>query len=79
MTDILDLTKEMLELEKVKLNVERRKDSIEIGTPSKGGALKVYYDSSNPEEGKGLIDNAIEVRRYAQEKLMQGGPTDGGA
>ena len=44
-------------------------DSIEIGTPSKGGALKVYGDFINPDAFKLKIDNAIEVRNYMNLKL----------
>jgi hypothetical protein len=44
-------------------------DSLEIGTPSKGGVLKVYCDFFNPEFCKVKIDNAIEVRNYANSKL----------
>ncbi len=44
-------------------------DSIEISTPAKGGAIKVYGDFSKPEEFKRKIDAAIEARAYAQGKL----------
>jgi hypothetical protein len=44
-------------------------DSIEIGTPSKGGVIKVYGDFINPEAFKLKIDNAIEVRNYANSKM----------
>ena len=44
-------------------------DSLEIGTPSKGGAIKVYCDFYNPEFCKVKIDNALEVRNYANSKL----------
>ncbi len=44
-------------------------DSIEIGTPSKGGAIKVYGDFKNPEAFKIKIDNAIQVRAYCNAKL----------
>lgn len=44
-------------------------DSIEIGTPSKGGAIKVYGNFSHPEEFKNKIDAAKEVRDYAQAQL----------
>jgi hypothetical protein len=43
--------------------------SIEIGTPSKGGALKVYFDPENLEDAKKRVDAAAEVRKYAQLKL----------
>ena len=44
-------------------------DSIEIGTPSKGGAIKVYCDFANVEGCKAKIDNAIEIRNYTNAKL----------
>lgn len=40
-------------------------DSIEVGTPSKGGVLKVYFDATKKEEAKTRIDNAVEVLNYA--------------
>jgi hypothetical protein len=40
-------------------------DSIELGTPSKGGVLKVYFDSSKPEDAKARISNAAEILNYA--------------
>ena len=45
-------------------------DSLEIGTPAKGGAIKCYLNFDRVEEFKKKIDNAFEVRRYAQ-KLME--------
>ncbi len=72
MTDTLGLIRELLEVEKAKAAVERRKDSVDIGTPGKGGNLKVYYDASNVEEAKALVDNAIMVRQYTQDKLVEG-------
>lgn len=44
-------------------------DSLEIGTPSKGGAIKVYCDFANEDACKIKIDNAINVRAYANAKL----------
>jgi len=40
-------------------------DSLEIGTPGKGGALKVYGNFNNVEDFKKKINNAVEVRKYA--------------
>jgi len=40
-------------------------DSIEVGTPSKGGVLKVYFDASKPVDAKTRIDNAVMVLNYA--------------
>jgi hypothetical protein len=44
-------------------------DSIEIGTPSKGGAIKLYGDFLKPEEFKAKIHRAQEVRAEAQKIL----------
>jgi hypothetical protein len=44
-------------------------DSIEIGTPSKGGAIKVYGDFFNPEVFKQKIDNAILIKDYCNKKM----------
>ena len=44
-------------------------DSIEIGTPAKGGATKIYGNFDNPAEFKKKIDAAAEVKQYAQAKL----------
>lgn len=40
-------------------------DSVEIGTPSKGGALKVYFNAADPEDAKSRVQNAFLVRDYA--------------
>lgn len=44
-------------------------DSIEIGTPSKGGVVKIYGNFSNKQAFNDKIDAAAEVRAHAQEKL----------
>jgi len=44
-------------------------DSIEIGTPSKGGAVKVYGNFDEMENFKKKIDNAIKVRTYFSTEL----------
>ena len=48
-------------------------DSIEIGTPSKGGAIKIYGDFNKPVEFKLKIEQAKTIRQYAQEQLGIGG------
>ncbi len=63
-----------MEQEQNKIIVEHREigklsDSLEIGTPAKGGAIKVYCDFKNLDETKAKIDNAIQAREYAQSKL----------
>jgi hypothetical protein len=57
--------------------VNERPDSLEFGTPSKGGTVKVYFDSGNLDDTKKRIDNAIAAREYANQKLHAppGGPS----
>jgi len=50
--------------------VHENPDSIEVGTPSKGGAIKVYGDFNKPEEFKAKLEKAEEVRKYAQANLF---------
>ena len=50
------------------------KDSIELSTPAKGGALKIYGDFSDPDAFKGKIDAAIGVREYAAARLAGEAP-----
>lgn len=47
------------------------KDSIEIGTPGKGGAVKVYVDFADPEAAMRKISHAFEVRRQAAQMLRE--------
>lgn len=48
-------------------------DSIEVGTPGKGGAVKVYFNSSDVADAKARIMNAMEVRKFAREQVEQAG------
>ena len=50
-------------------NKENRPDSITIGTPSKGGEVKIYFNAARPEEINSLIDAAFAARKYAQGKM----------
>ena len=45
---------------------EQYPDSIEIGTPAKGGALKVYFDASKIDEAKERVDNANKILEYGK-------------
>lgn len=50
-------------------NKDSRPDSITIGTPSKGGEVKIYFNATMPEqEINALIDAAFKARAYAQGK-----------
>lgn len=44
-------------------------DSLEIGSVSKGGKIKVYGNFNEPKEFKAKINNAIEVQKYAQANI----------
>ncbi len=52
-------------------HIDAQKDSVEIGTPGKGGAVKVYGDFANPEDFMHRIDNAFMVRGYAQRRAEE--------
>jgi len=56
------------------LHVSEDPDSIEIGTPGKGGTVKIYGDFRDPEGFRAKIKAAYELRRYAAELLTGGGP-----
>ena len=47
-------------------------DSIEVGTPSKGGAVKIYGDYSRPESFKKKILSAKAIREFAGKELGAG-------
>ena len=44
-------------------------DSIEIGTPGKGGALKIYGDFSQPDEFEKRIRDAVRLRKMTADLL----------
>jgi len=46
-------------------------DSIEIGTPGKGGAIKVYGDFADPSGFEVRIREAVRLRKTASD--MMGG------
>ena len=51
-------------------NKENRPDSLTVGTPSKGGEIKVYFNAARPEETNALIDAALAARAYAASKVQ---------
>ena len=55
--------------ETIQKQITENPDSLEIGTPSKGGAVKIYGDFNKLEDFKKKIDNAKEVKAYAQANL----------
>jgi hypothetical protein len=48
-------------------------DSICIGTPGKGGELKIYFDSGNLSEAQTRINNAVAARQHLLNRLTAGG------
>ena len=46
-------------------------DSIEIGTPGKGGAIKIYGDFGQPDEYEKRIRDAVRLRKVIAD-LMEG-------
>jgi hypothetical protein len=44
-------------------------DSLEIGSASKGGVVKIYCNFENIEATKLKIDRAFEARDYANTKM----------
>ena len=44
-------------------------DSIEIGTPGKGGAIKVYFNAGDVTDAKARVLNAMEVRKFTREQI----------
>lgn len=49
-------------------------DSLEIGTPGRGGVIKVYGDFNDPESFKLKIDKAIALRNHANTKMFDTSP-----
>jgi hypothetical protein len=43
-----------------------RPDSLELGIPSKGGVLKVYFDSGDPIDSERRLREAFRLRGIAQ-------------
>ena len=67
-TDICMEKGEIIMEEQIHKHINDRPDSITIGTPSKGGELKVYFNAKDPIETNALLDRAFTIRKLAQEK-----------
>jgi hypothetical protein len=52
---------------------QRWPDSICIGTPGKGGEIKIYFNSGDLTEAKQRADNAIAVRQHLLNRFTQDG------
>jgi hypothetical protein len=53
--------------------------SIEIGTPSKGGTLKVYINPANPTQAAERIKEMVRLRALANDLVNNPPLQDGGA
>jgi len=51
--------------EQINRIIHQDADSIELGTPAKGGAIKVYLDFNNPDECEAKIQKALEIQAKA--------------
>jgi hypothetical protein len=51
--------------------VDDNKDSLELSTPAKGGAIKIYGDFNDEVTFLKKISNAISIRKQANELLKQ--------
>jgi hypothetical protein len=49
--------------------VSVRPDSLEIGTPGKNGALKIYMDFSDPADCEQRIRTAVAMRELANQLI----------
>jgi hypothetical protein len=54
------------------IHISENPDSLEIGTPGKGGAVKIYGNFLDPEGFRAKIKAAYELRQYAAELLTGG-------
>ena len=52
--------------ETITRHINDNPDSLEIGTPSKGGAIKIYGNANDLEAFERKVDAMIELRRHAQ-------------
>lgn len=64
MSDLIAIFRELLAIEK-------RKDSIEVGTPSKLGRVKVYGNALDVADFQDRIDNAVKLAAFATAKLEE--------
>ncbi len=53
------------------LRIEGEKDSLEIGTPGRGGTVKIYGSFTDPEGFKAKLAVAFDLRRFAQVELAR--------
>jgi len=73
---LVDLTLRLGMVEKELAGTVKRRDSVDIGTPSKGGNLKVYFDANAPSEEN---DRMIEEGRRVLSAAAGTAPVQQGA
>lgn len=44
-------------------------DSLEVGTPAKGGALKFYFNGDNQEEAEAKLKRCVAIWKKAREEM----------
>jgi len=49
-------------------HITENPDSIEFGTPGKGGAIKIYHNANDTAGFMTKIKNMLEVRKFAVEE-----------
>jgi hypothetical protein len=54
-------------------HVTENPDSLEISTPSRGGAIKVYHNADDPEGFKKKVLAMLDVRQEVQLELAKRG------
>ncbi len=64
------------EILKAITDMEARKDSITLGTPSKGGEVKVYIDAGKPAESIERIKAALRLRKCMEDMHVNGVPDE---
>lgn len=65
------VTEQAQEIRHLHKQLDDRKDSIEIGTPGKAGAIKVYGDAGDPAEFARRMGNMVELRKQLNEMIAK--------
>ncbi len=53
------------------LRIEGQRDSLEIGTPGRGGCVKVYGSFEDVEGFRVKLEVAFELRKYAMVRVAE--------
>jgi hypothetical protein len=68
----MDLGPEKQQILKSLMEKASYDSSIESGTPSKGGSIKVYVDLDNPESTTRRIKEAVRARNLLNDEILNG-------